>query len=172
MANIPYVAREEASADVQAVYDQMQKQLGAVINIGRLLAHNPGLLQSFMALNSAANHTELDAKLRDLAYLKASQLNNCAYCAHYHRLTGGMAGLTKQQIADVAQSETSDAYDDLQRDVLRYAEQLTCQIHPDGDTLDRLKQRLSNRELMELTFTIGLANLTNRFNVALATELP
>lgn len=172
MAAIRYVTPEQAPAEVQATYDAVKTQMGTVVNILRAMAHNPGLLQTFLALNVAAGDTELDAKLRDLAYLKVSRINNCAYCAHYHRISGRHAGLTEPQMREVENSEESSAYDELQRDVMRYAEQVTCDIHPDAALLETLKARLGERALMELTFTIALANFTNRFNVALAIDLP
>ncbi len=50
--------------------------------------------------------------------------------------------------------------------------QVTRHIRPDEALVQQLREHLSDTELMELTFTIGLANLTNRFNVALDIELP
>jgi alkylhydroperoxidase family enzyme len=73
---------------------------------------------------------------------------------------------------DLSRFETSDAYNELQKDVLRYAEQVTRAIRADDTLVARLRQRLSDQELVELTMTIGLANLTNRIAEALKLELP
>ena len=172
MAVIEYVTRSQAPQDVQKIYDAVEKQMGAVLGIMRALAYNRALLKSFLALNAASSQTKLEPSLRDLAYLMVSRLNGCDYCAHYHQITGRQAGLTEQQLQDVENFSSSGAYEPLQRNVLRYAEQVTRHIRPDAALVQQLKEHLSDTELMELTFTIGLANLTNRFNVALDIELP
>ncbi len=158
--------------DAQRILDSIQQQFGLVPAILQTLAVNPGLLRSFIALNTASTHTHLDAGLRDLAYLKVSQINQCGYCAHYHQQSGLEAGLTDAQVDQVAQSETSPVYTALQRHVMRYAAQVTQNIQPDPQLVEILLQDLSNTELIELTLVIGLANLTNRFNVALGMQLP
>ena len=172
MATVSYVTTEQAGPEVQATYEKVRQQMGNVLHMFEALAHNPMLMQTFIALDGAAGKTHLDGRLRDLAYLKVSSLNGCCYCQHYHTLFGKKGGLTQQQIDQVSSTEDSDVYDNLQRDVLRYAEQVTCTIRPEPALVERLKQRLSDPELMDLTFTIGLANLTNRFNEALGIELP
>jgi alkylhydroperoxidase family enzyme len=48
------------------------------LNIFRTMAHAPDVLQATLALDKAIQR-ELDPKLRELAYLRASQLNECGY---------------------------------------------------------------------------------------------
>ncbi len=141
-------------------------------NLFRAMAHNPAVLQGFLALNGSLQKFQLDPKLRELAYLKASTINGCDYCAAHHREGGRKAGLSDRQIGDVADAESSDAYDDLQRSVLRFADAVTREVRADAALVGRLREHLSERELMELTLTVALANLTNRMNEALNIELP
>ncbi len=79
VATVSYVEREGADPAVQALYDNLQQHMGGVPNIARALAHNPALARAFMGLNAAYGSTELDGKLRELAYLKTSETNGCAY---------------------------------------------------------------------------------------------
>jgi len=78
-ARIPYVEREQAPADVQTVYDGMQKAMGRVGNLIKLMAHHPLSLGPFLGWYSKLREGALDLKLRQLAYVKASQLNDCNY---------------------------------------------------------------------------------------------
>ncbi len=150
----------------------MEKKLGAVPNVFRAMAHSPELFEGFLALNGALSKTQLDGKLRELAYIKTSELNDCDYCLSHHRTFGRKAGLTDRQIDETADFETSDAYDDLQRDVLRYAEDVTRHIVAGDDLMARLHQKLSDREIVELAMTVGIANFTNRVTETLKLELP
>ena len=132
----------------------------------------PILLEGFLALNSALPKTKLDGKLRELAYIKTSELNGCDYCLHHHRTLGKKAGLNDRQVAETADFESSDAYDELQREVMRYAEQVTRHINVEDALFVRLKQSLSDREIVELAMTVGIANFTNRVTETLRMELP
>ena len=172
MANVSYLSNEDAGEKLRPVFEGMEKKAGAVPNMFRAMAHNPELLEAFLSMNSALSRIKLDPKLRELAYYKTSQLNGCEYCSHHHRAFAKKAGLTDQQLADTARYETSDAYDDLQRDVLRFAEEVTKNVRAGGELIGRLKARLSDRGLVELTLTVAIANLTNRVNEALEIALP
>src|SRR5262249_49036130 len=111
-------------------------------------------------------------KLRELAYIKTSELNGCDYCRHHHQVLGKKAGLSDRQVAETADFETSDAYDDLQRQVMRYAEQVTRHIDVDDALFARLKTSLGDGELVELAMTVGIANFTNRVTETLRLEMP
>lgn len=172
MALVSYVSNDEAAEAVKLIFEGMQKKLGAVPNVFRAMAHNPDMLQGFLALNSALARTKLDGKLRELSYIKASELNGCEYCLHHHRALGQKAGLSARQVAETADFESSDAYDDLQKDALRYSEQVTRHINAEPALVDRLKAQLGDRGLVELAMAVGIANFTNRVTETLKFELP
>ena len=80
--------------------------------------------------------------------------------------------MSPQQIQDLEQYEQSTAYGDLEKAVLRFAEQWTQQGRVAGDVLEQLKQSLSPAQLVTLAATVGLANWTNRFNETFGVQLP
>ena len=80
--------------------------------------------------------------------------------------------MSSQQIQDLEQYEQSTAYGDVERAVLRFAEQWTRQGRVAGDVLEQLKQSLSSAQLVTLAATVGLANWTNRFNETFGVQLP
>ena len=172
MALVSYVSNQQAAERVKPVFEGMEKKIGAVPNVFRVMAHSPEMLEAFLALNATLSKTQLEGKLRELAYIKTSELNDCDYCLHHHRALGKKAGLNDRQVAETAAFETSDAYDDLQRDVMRYAEQATRHIHVDDSLFARLKKTLGDRELVELAMTVGIANFTNRVTETLKLDLP
>ena len=172
MALVSYLTKEDASESLRPFYEGVERKLGAVPNVFRAMAHSPELLQGFLALNSALGKTLLDGKLRELAYIKASQLNDCDYCLHHHRENGKKAGLNDRQVNETAEFETSDAYDELQREVMRFSEEVTRHVDVSDALYDRLRQSLSERELVELAMAVGIANFTNRVTETLRMELP
>src|SRR3954465_4223538 len=114
MALVSYVSKDDAAESVRPIFEGMEKKLGSVPSIFRLLGHSPELLQGFLALNGAMSKTQLAGKLRELAYMKASQLNGCDYCLEYHRTFGRKAGLSERQVGEIDRFEASDAYDDVE----------------------------------------------------------
>ncbi|HVK05856.1 MAG TPA: carboxymuconolactone decarboxylase family protein [Armatimonadaceae bacterium] len=170
MPTIAY-ANPDQAATPPVPNDRPQQQTDPA-GFSRALAHNPRLFGAFAALSAAAEQTTLDPKLRELAYLAVSAVNGCTYGAYHHRRTGAAVGLTPRQIEEVSRFAASDAFDDLQKHVIRYAVQVARDVRPSKTLVATLKERLSDAEMMELTFTIGLASLTNRFNLAHGTELP
>jgi uncharacterized peroxidase-related enzyme len=172
MALVSYVSNQNASEKIKPVFEGMEKKLGVVPNVFRAMAHNPEMLEAFLALNGTLPRTKLEGRLRELAYIKTSELNACDYCLHHHRALGKKAGLNDRQIAETAQSETSDAYSEIERDVMRYAEQVTRHINVDDSLVNRLRQHLGDREIVELAMTVGIANFTNRVTETLRMELP
>ena len=79
MAKLPYVEREHAPERVQRVYDALQTATGRVLNIFRLMAHHPPSLPRFLDWYPTLREGPLDLGLRQLAYVRASQVNRCGY---------------------------------------------------------------------------------------------
>lgn len=76
---LPYLERDQVPSDVQTVYDNLQKATGRVLNIFKLMAHHARSLPPFLKWYPTLREGALDIKLRQLAYVKASQLNRCHY---------------------------------------------------------------------------------------------
>ncbi len=78
MPHIAPLSNADASHETREVFDKLQARMGVVLNVWRTLAHAPDVLEATLSLNRAI-HKDLPAKLRELAYLKTSLLNGCAY---------------------------------------------------------------------------------------------
>ena len=79
MARLPYVEREQAPPAVEQAYDALHKATGRVLNIFRLMAHHPVSLPRFLDWYPTLRGGSLDLGLRQLAYVRVSQLNRCGY---------------------------------------------------------------------------------------------
>ncbi len=171
MPRIQPLKDEQASRQVQAVFDKILSAFKTVPNIFRTLAHVPEVLQATLAMNHAIQG-ELDPKLRELAYLKASQVNHCKYCLHYHTSAARKIGVSDVQVQTLEDYEQSSAYSDLEKRVIRFAEQWSQQGKVDTEVVAALAKSLSPAQLVVLAATVGLANWTNRFNETFGVQLP
>src|SRR5437764_9154795 len=125
MARLRYVEKETAGPEQEKILAQLTQKSGKVANIWKIWAHSPHTLETFMVFYKTLMKGSLDPKLRELAYLKASLVNDCNYCAEAHRIGGRRAGVTDQQIAEIGNFAESSAFSPLEKLVLRYAEELT-----------------------------------------------
>jgi hypothetical protein len=73
-------AFDGAAADVQAVYDNLRQAFGRMPNIFAVMAHRPWVLNTFLPLYTAIiNEGMVTPKYKELAWMKTSQVNGCAY---------------------------------------------------------------------------------------------
>jgi alkylhydroperoxidase family enzyme len=77
----------------------------------------------------------------------------------------------KEKFDALPQYATSPLFDELERLVIRYAEQMTTKVQVEPSLVEQLKKQLTPQQLVQLTLSIAAANFTNRFNEALGTEL-
>ena len=84
---------------------------------------------------------------------------------------GRKQGITEQQLLDLAQFETSPAFSELEKLVLRYAVAMTetpVEV-PDG-LFAELRKHFSPRQMVELTSAIAWENYRARFDHAFGIE--
>lgn len=171
MPRIKPLTDDQASPQARALFDKIQGAFRMVPNIFRTMAHAPDVLRATLALDQAIQ-SDLDPKLRELAYLKTSQLNHCKYCLHYHSAAAKKVGISEVQIEMLDDYEQSSAYNELEKLVLRFADQWTQRGKVDTEVVSALSKSLSPSQLMILAATVGLANWTNRFNETFDVHLP
>lgn len=80
-------------------------------------------------------------------------------------------GLTTAQLEGLGNHESNPAeFNEIERLVIRYAEQLTATAATDEALDADLRKHLSDRELVELAVTVATANATTRICNALKIE--
>jgi uncharacterized peroxidase-related enzyme len=171
MPHVSPLTDAEAPEVAKNAFKAMQAKLGAVPNIWRTMAHAPEVLQATLALNQAI-HKDLDPKLRELAYLKASMINHCRYCLHYHRSLAKKAGVTDAQIEELENYEKSGAYSDVEKLAIRFAEEWTRQAKVSPELMEKVARSLTPSQVVTLAATVALANWTNKFNESIGIQLP
>ena len=170
-ARLPYLERDQVPPEIQTVYDGLHRVRGRVLNIFKLMAHHARSLPRFCQWYPTLSEGPLNLRLRQLAYVRASQLNRCTYCVTHNSAAGQRAGVPRAKFEALAEATTSPLFSELERLVIRYAEEMTEKIQVDPALVEALRERLGHEALVQLTLSIAAANFTNRFNEALGTEL-
>ena len=80
MARLPLIDPATAPPEIAHLYAGLQDMRTPVLNVAQLFGNHPGFLNAFIALVRPLYATpELLPRYRELAYLRASQLNACHY---------------------------------------------------------------------------------------------
>jgi alkylhydroperoxidase family enzyme len=131
-----------------------------VLNVFKVMAHTPDLMESWWRMMALLfTRLELDPRLRELAILRLFQLTKVEYGFAHHVRIGKEAGVTDDQIAQLASYSESDAFSPLDKLVLRYTDAVTRLEDTAPAIAGELRAHLSERSLVELTFCIANWNL-------------
>ena len=110
----------------------------------------------------------LPKELVDLVFLRASQINGCAYCIDMHSRDLIKEGLAVEKLVLVqAWHEAGDLFDVRERGALAWAETVTRVAEtaiPETAFL-AASSLFSEKELADLTIAIGLMNAFNRLAI-------
>ena len=72
------VERENASGEVRALYERIERHGEKVGRFYRLLAHRPDALRAVLDLSNAVmGPGALSSRIKNLAFIRASALNGC-----------------------------------------------------------------------------------------------
>jgi alkylhydroperoxidase family enzyme len=80
MAPVDPLPKEKAAPDVHPVYDGMTQKFGKMPNFFGMMAHRPNVLKNFLPFYTAVlGEGTVEARYKELAYLKTSLINGCEY---------------------------------------------------------------------------------------------
>lgn len=127
-----------------------------------------GALEAMLALSNYIQKCGLEESLLNLVYLRASQLNGCAYCIDMHWKDLRAAGEGEQRLYGLDAWEESPYYSDRERAALAWTESVTNiqKGHVPDEVYDRVRKLFTEKELVDLTLAITEINSWNRLNIA------
>ncbi|MEO0876363.1 MAG: carboxymuconolactone decarboxylase family protein [Bacteroidota bacterium] len=123
-----------------------------------------GMFEKSMAVESLVNGASLDFQLLELARLRVSQINGCAYCVDMHYKELKHAGETDLRLSSLVVWEETDYFTEREEAVLAFAEQLTL-VSEKGvsDKLfEQLAQHFEKQEIALLTLAVAQINTWTR----------
>jgi AhpD family alkylhydroperoxidase len=111
----------------------------------------------------------LPKRLIQLVKMRASQINGCAYCLDVHSKDARKAGESEQRLYLLNAWRESPLFSPAERAALGWTEALTniAQTRaPDAD-YEGLRPHFSDKEIVDLTYLIGMINFWNRLAVGM-----
>lgn len=173
MPRIAYVEPEEAAKSARLVYEQLEKQMGMVPNVVKILGRSGSVTQAMgTMLDVYFNQLAIPPKLREMAYLTVARHNGCSYCQGHHVPMGRKAGLSDAQIEELDPSGfESEAFNAGERAVIRFAYETSRDVEASDEAFEALKQHYSADEITEIAFVVAAANFIQRIGKNLGVEL-
>ncbi len=169
MSRLPTVPTSDAGLLARATYAYARRELGEVPEPLAVTAHHPRLLAGVCAFEFATQRARrVPERLKLLGEMKAAVMVGCEWCIDIGAFLADRRGIPAEQIREILDHRSSDAFDDLERLVLDYAEGMTrTPVEVSDELVERLREHLDPGQLVELTSVIALENYRARFNWAL-----
>lgn len=133
---------------------------------------SPAAFDAMLALSKYAKSTGLDSELLNLVYMRASQINGCAWCLDMHTKDAKAAGENDQRLNLLpVWREAPAVYTARERAALGWTEAVTlvAETHVPDDVYEIARKQFGEKELVDLTLAIITINGWNRLNVAFKT---
>jgi AhpD family alkylhydroperoxidase len=132
----------------------------------------PDVYKTLLSVHAYLKHSGMDEKLLNLVYLRASQINGCAYCIDMHWKDTRASGESEQRLYMLNAWRDWHEYTPKERAALEWTEAVTRLT--DGNVSDEVYEiahaQFKADELVKLTLAITAINSWNRMNVAFRTK--
>ncbi|HWM48587.1 MAG TPA: carboxymuconolactone decarboxylase family protein [Xanthobacteraceae bacterium] len=135
---------------------------------------SPAAMKPWIDLGATIESDGLEPRLKDLVMMRASQINGCGFCIHYHLADARKHGEAEDRLHLLNAWRESALYSERERAALGWTEALTLvsQTHAPDDAYDVLRRHFSDEEQVKLTSLIAQINAWNRFNIGFRTVHP
>jgi alkylhydroperoxidase family enzyme len=151
MARVPYPDPRTLAAETQELLAKLPP-----LNIFRMLAGGGELLRAFVRFgNHLLSKSSLDPVLREIAIVRVGVLSGADYEVHQHEAISRQLGMSDGLIAAIRSGPDDPAFDELQRLVMRFTDDVVVNVKATDGTFDALAVSLPLQQLQELTITIG-----------------
>lgn len=160
-----------APAGARPVLQIVEKQLGVVPNLFRLIANNPAVLTGYTGMNGALAGGRFDARTRERLALVVAESNRCDYCLSAHWYLG--KHVARLDDAELAASREAGSSDPKVNAALRFAARvLAARGHvSDADLAAVRAAGHDDAEIIEIVAHVAINVFTNYLNSVAETDI-
>ena len=172
MSRIPTPASIDAAPEAsRPLLEAVNRQLGVVPNLFRIVATSPAALEGYLGLNAALGKGALSLATRERIALAVAEANRCGYCLAAHTYLGStLAGLSDGEMALNRRGGSADAKASaavaFALSVVKNRGKVT-----EAEVAALRAAGLSDAESVEIVAHVALNTLTNYFNEVFGTAV-
>ena len=148
--------RQPLDPIMQEMFDKRRAMGGAIINLQLTTGHAPKFSRAAAAMAFTIRFDAVTPRrLLELVILRTAEIVGSDYEINQHKPLMKMCGYSEAQIAALASWRASPLFDDRQRAVLGYVEQMAHGGDVDDATFAALSALFTPQEIVEITYTVG-----------------
>src|SRR5579875_486733 len=133
------------------------------LNVGRMIGSSEAAAKPFARMaNALVMKTRLDPSLREIEILRTAKVSRSVYEWTQHVPMAKHVGVTDAQIAAMDNWQEASCFNDLERTVLRFTDEVAVDVKGSRETLEALKKHLDATEIVELILAIGFWGMVAR----------
>ena len=155
----------------QPLLEAVNKQLGLVPNMFRVIANSPAALEGYLGLNGALAKGRIDAKTRERIALAVAEVNGCDYCLSAHTYLGKK--VAKLEDAEITANREGASKDAKANAAVRFATQVVrARGHVTDADVEALKAcGYDDAQVIGIVLHVALNTLTNYVNEVARTTI-
>ena len=133
------------------------------LNVARMIGNSDATSKPFARMaNALVMKTKLDPKLREIAILRTAKVSHSVYEWTQHVPMAKHVGVTAAQVAAMDNWQGANCFNDLERTVLHFTDEVALNVKGSRETLEALKKHLDSTEIVELILSIGFWGMVAR----------
>ena len=149
----------------------VQKQLGVVPNLMKLVGHSPAALEGYLSLNGALGKGKLSVQLRERIALTIAEYNGCDYCLSAHDYLGrNVAKLSGAELDAARRGRSEDARTEAALQFALRVAQSRGQV-TDAEIATLRLAGFDEAEVIEIVANVAVNVLTNYINNVALTDI-
>jgi len=163
MAIISSLKKDQISKTARLIYKEFEEQSGSVPEWVAVMAHRPKILKEFVELfKIIMEQGKIEPYLKwKIAYVVSNTLK-CKFCVDVTIKMLKKLGISDELLVNIK------SFQDLpeeEKEILALVKDVTLDGHLDNpQILEKLKEKLTEPQMVEIVSVIGLFNYINRFN--------
>jgi uncharacterized peroxidase-related enzyme len=172
MSRIPTPATiADAPEASQPLLDAVNKALGTVPNLHRLVATSPAALEGYLGMNGALAKGKLPAATRERIALTVAEINGCDYCLSAHTYLG--KNLARLDDAEITANRNGASNDPKADAAVRFAAKVARGRGQVGQAeFDAVRAGgYSDAQILEIVQHVALNTWTNYVNTVFETAI-
>jgi uncharacterized peroxidase-related enzyme len=172
MSRIPTPANIDAAPTAaKPLLEAVNKQLGFVPNLFRVVANSPAALEGYLDMSGALAKGKLSAQTRERIALAVAQINGCNYCLSAHSEMG--KSFAKLSEAEIAANRHGGSLDPKADAAVRFAAKVARERGhvSDADVQAVRMAGYDDAQIVEIVQHVALNTWTNYINEVAKTEI-
>ena len=182
MPRLRQVGKDAAHPFAKAVYKSLFGERDPVVEPGTATGTPGNWWTVFAVVPDAFDHAvagfqfyrgkrKLDPKLRELGQTRAGWARGSQFVYSQHCKASRGVGLSEEQIASIPHWQVAECYSPVERAVLAYTDAMVLQGGRVADGIfAALKKHLSDEEILEFTYIVGMYDMHATIGKALRLE--